>query len=68
MHCLKELCQVHTIDAGKVFAVEIIGFNLPDALSHSCSEITYLTISDAITQISNIECSQIIKNANGDRN
>jgi len=56
MHHLKELCQVHTIDAGKVFAVVIIGFTLPDALSYTCSEITYFTISDAVTHISNIQC------------
>jgi hypothetical protein len=55
MHRLKELCQVNIIDAGKVFVVETIGFILPDAFSHSCSEITYFTISDAITHISNIQ-------------
>jgi hypothetical protein len=56
MHHMKELCQVHNIDAGKVFVVEIIGFILPDALSHSYSETTYFTISDAIAHISNIQC------------
>jgi len=55
-HRLKELCQVHAIDAGKVSAVEIIGFTSPDALSHTSSEITYFTISDAIAHISNTQC------------
>lgn len=56
MRRFKELFQVHTIVAGKMFAVEIIGFTLPDALSYSCSEITYFTISDTIAHISNIQC------------
>jgi len=56
MHRMKEFCQVRTIDAGTVFVVEIVGFILPDALSHSCSEMTYLTTSDAIAHISNIQC------------
>jgi hypothetical protein len=47
---------VHPIDAGKVLDVEIINFIVPDALSHSCSKITYFTICDAVTHISNIQC------------